>query len=359
MQPAEHSTDRDSRMCVRALKPARNSMRGINLRGAVLAVLTGVLAACASSDSQQHPTSSRDQSGSGANGARAGTEIETQGGEALRDLAADFNRTLSGRYPFRCGAGRVGGPQADYRELARFLRRYGDARAALVEAGTAASKEGAAASRAARFIEVFDPVNAFFAPLLPSANGPATGVYDITVELPPPPVGSSAGTEDIVEWTFEIGRDTRAPLTNGGTGFQLRWQVGDEITVGFAWAKTSSARPVSDLSQPRAKLKEEWVHVEFEGPWALVSLLREHGVPGRDLSRAGFSDGMILEFEIPTATAGRPDIAGRVVRPRLRLAISAAGSNDPLKLPAFPERVPLATAERTPIGSPRGWYLCK
>lgn len=248
-----------------------------------------------------------------------------------------FKRWAAGRPPFAAPGWDNRAPAMEVDELAPLLFSFEQAQRSLRETGNGSRQSP---SQTRQFMDQFERVRAFLAPLLPAEEGAASG-YDIAVDFRANRQGEQEGNK-IIEWGIEIGNQQ---LDWHDTPRVLRWQPGMPITLHWRLAKDGPAVPRLDLKQPTLSVADRSVALRYTDPWALINLLgrhREAEVGSRSDSR-----GQLLRFEFPLIVqpeqAGAPTSDSRA-RVFLRLTISPAGKRTPLAWPgAFPTRAPDAS----------------
>lgn len=248
-----------------------------------------------------------------------------------------FKRWAAGRPPFATPGWDNRAPAMEVDELAPLLFSFDQTQRSLRDAGNGSRQS---ASQARQFMDQFERVRTFLAPLLPAEEGAASG-YDITVDFRANRQGEQEGNK-IIEWGIEIGNQQ---LGWHDTPRALRWQPGMPITLHWRLAKDGPAVPRLDLKQPSLSVADRSVALRYTDPWALMNLLGRH----REAEAGSRTDSrsQLLRFEFPLSLqaeqAGAPGSDSRA-RVFLRLTISPAGKRTPLAWPgAFPTRAPDAT----------------
>lgn len=243
-----------------------------------------------------------------------------------------FKRTAAGRPPFAAPGWDYRAPAMEVDELPALLASFEQAQRGQRENGN-----GARQAQMRQFMDQFERVRSFLAPLQPAEEGAASG-YDIAVDFRANRQAEQEGNK-IIEWAIEIGNQQ---LNWHDTPRVLRWQPGMPITLHWRLAKDGPAMPKPDFKQPALSVAERSVALSYTDPWALMNLLgrhREAEVGARTESR-----GQLLRFEFPLSLqaekAGVPATDSRA-RVFLRLTISPAGKRTPLAWPGtFPTRAP-------------------
>ncbi len=94
------------------------------------------------------------------------------------------------------------------------------------------------------------------------------------------------GGDQVIAWNFYAG--ARRIGYPDGTSRRLRWYLGEPVWLQLRWAKDSPQRPLIDPRQPEMTVSGLEAGWKYEGPWALLRLLRAHATaeypPGGEYS---------------------------------------------------------------------------
>jgi type VI secretion system protein ImpL len=145
---------------------------------------------------------------------------ELRMGEQQEQWAAfsgTFNRLLAGRQPFAV-AGARDAQDADFEDVGQVLKS-GERMSRIFKDTASGGRNPASGQAARRFVEQFDRVRAFMAPLYPVEEGAVAG-YDMAVEFRTNQSAEIEGNK-VIDWTLEVGsqtlklRDPPRPLALG------------------------------------------------------------------------------------------------------------------------------------------------
>lgn len=224
--------------------------------------------------------------------------------EGYDRLAARFNKTLAGRFPFSKNPMSLDEEEADPRDVRAFFAEYDqftqkyDAFAGREEAALGSSSLRTAAG----FIEAIRNVRPFFAPLLGERQSDAGALYGISVEYRVNRQAEINGNQ-IAEWSMAVA-DSRADDT------QLSWRLGDKLRLSMRWAKDGPYQP-SSLDQGKGTSVDgnDTIHFEWGGYWSILRFLRIYRSLPSDLRKAVDRQPHILKFVVEIAERKR---SGRV-----------------------------------------------
>ncbi len=246
-----------------------------------------------------------------------------------------FNRLLAGRHPFALPGARDA-QDADFDDVGQLLKS--SERMSRIFKDTAASSRNTASGQAARrFMEQFDRVRAFLAPLYPVEEGAVAG-YDMAVDFR---TNQSAEIEgnNVIDWTLEVGSQT---LKLRDAPRPLRWEPGTPITLTLRLAKDAPVNAVNDAQQLHMSADGKTVSYRFNDAWALLRMIQRQ----REPDPAGRADGrsQLLRMEFPLSVASdNPRLNPKEVRARvyMRVSLSPVGKRTPVFWPVvFPTRAP-------------------
>ncbi|MCW2242979.1 type VI secretion system protein [Azospirillum canadense] len=281
--------------------------------------------------------------------------------DAYVELAGQFNETLANRFPF---ATALNADAADPAAVRVFYDRFEAQGEFLLNGLRRGERFGATGRDALRFVETMAQAR----PLLTAAI-----TTDQSGGLSIDPAfrvnrDREAGGSDIIEW--------RLSTPNGAVSSMpprkpVRWYPGDKLSVTLRWAKDGTVLPTAGVGVG-ASVDGPSLRYDFEGPWSLFALARQHAAAQRD-RRPGSGDEPLLMFEATaqtekagekatTPTALVPAAAAQVAvqKPNVRVfmaltvkrTVSVDGKptrEEKVAVPALPVQAP----PLAPVGVPR------
>ena len=271
----------------------------------------------------------------------AGVSVKTD----FDRIAADFNDTLAGRYPFADPA-TADAPEAAPDAIAGFFERFGPATELAIRRVLAVPGAGRSSSAALQFVDRLAAVRTFMAPLLtPAASAPAA--LEVEAEFRTNRQRDTGGNQ-IIEWSLETGDQK---LVRGGSVKSAKWRPGDPVTLKLRWARNAPVAPLSVIGGNGTISADRALTVGYDGQWGLIRLLQNHHAPAADLP--GLIDRLPVTLKFgaetgPVPVAGgqppaRTPLGGRTnvfVRVSV-VAVDADGKTRKAQpLPAFPFAAP-------------------
>lgn len=214
---------------------------------------------------------------------------------AYQELAARFNSTLAGRYPF----GNLSAADASLAQVKRFMLDYAE-QASTLRSGLTASTD-AGAKPALAFLQSLDKVAAFLGSNL--AAGEASQALTLTPSFRLNPQGSP-GSEHVVNWALTVGERVVTYPSVGPTS--LPWPFGQALVLDITWADGSVGGGPAAVWQPSAALGQRYTlrgataSFLFGGDWALLRFIetqRSATPPPPDALDPGR---VVLQFNVPT-----------------------------------------------------------
>jgi len=288
--------------------------------------------------------------------AKLQNEALDQCGDRLLDqytanISTFFNTKLSGRFPFGAVPNSGDAPEADPRDVVKFLRATEQTGAPLA----AYLRANRSNPDVLAFLTQADAVRQLFAGGL---KDDALWV-DIKVYFR---VNRQAevAADHIIDWNFLAGD---SQVANGSASNGVRWAYGAPVAVKLRFAKDSPDVPVAGASGADARVDGRTVSYEYRDPWALLALLRTHSNSSADYGAGyGAAPGSFpgtLRFAIPTApdnSRAKAQAAQQTqsqVRVFLRLTAQVPGAKEPheVMLPDFPESAPVLHPTPTQVSS--------
>jgi type VI secretion system protein ImpL len=269
-------------------------------------------------------------------------------------LAAAFNATLAGRFPFvGTGEAAAAAPRAEADEVRRFFREQDTEREALTALLPTVPMAGVPEA-AGRFLADLGVARAALAPMLdPPVMAPLSYEIDATFRAEPT---QDRGGNQILEWSIETDGGRLSSLGSAGP---VTWTAGQPVRVALRWARNAPSPPtVGGDGMPR--VDGPVAVFEYRDAWALLSLLRIHAAHvGAAEGTAHATLGFTVPFS-PNAEAAPGGPAGLeraevFLRVRLTALTSLPGEpvrRTPLPAPRFPEAAPelVAALAAGPLG---------
>ena len=260
-------------------------------------------------------------------------------------VAADFNETLAGRYPF-ADPSAADIPEASPDAITGFFERFTPTVEAAIRRGLGTPGAGRAAPAALLFVDRLATVRDFLAPLmLPSTTAPAA--LEIEAEFRVNRQRESGGNQ-IIEWTLALD-DQR--LSRGGEAKAAKWRPGDPVSLKLRWAKNAPVTPVTAIGGNAVVDASRALVVSYDNQWGLIRLLQNHRAPATDLPGRIDRQPLTLKFSadtgnVPVAgatTPAKPLLNGRTAV-FVRVSVLAANPDGKtrklLALPVFPFAAP-------------------
>jgi len=266
-------------------------------------------------------------------------------------LAADFNNTLAGRYPFASGTA-AQTPEASPDAVVAFLERFNPEVEATVRRGLGTPRAGGSQTAAAlRFLDQMAAVRDFMAPLMtPSTAAP--GAFEVEAEFRTNRPRETGGNQ-IIEWGLTLGDQQ---LMRGGEAKTAKWRPGEPVTLRLRWAKDAPVAPVAVVgingNRDDGKIDaDRALVVSYPSQWGLIRLLQNHQAPAADLPGLVDRQPVTLKFSVDTGNVpvtdapqpAQPQLVGRT-SVFVRVSVVAPGPDGKtrrvLSLPVFPFAAP-------------------
>jgi hypothetical protein len=259
-------------------------------------------------------------------------------------LAADFNETLAGRYPFAEFRDGRDTPEASVPAAAEFLKQF-DAAEPVLRRGLGTAIPGSPAGRAMEFIDRIAAVRNFLAPFMQPASDEAGPGFDVEADFRVNRAAEAGGNQ-IIEWMLELGRQQ---VRRGRGPDGARWRPGDPVTVTLRWAKDAPLVPVAVSGPDAPRVQDRSAIFGYANRWSLIRALQVHQGASADFERKTDPQPHTLKFVTGTGSAeaavpGASASPGRTtVFIRLALTSPTADGKDKRRhvLPRFPYSAPL------------------
>lgn len=260
-------------------------------------------------------------------------------------LAAEFNATLAGRYPFADPQG-ADTPEADPDVVGGFLARFTAAEPA-IRRGLGKPKQGSAAAQALDFVSRMAAVRDFMAPFQAPTSGSPAG-WDVEVEFRVNRSKESGGNQ-IIGWTLDLGGQSLSP---SGDPPRARWTPAQPVALTLRWAKDAPVVPTAAAVGSGVTGADRSVSWSYEGRWSLLRLLQAQRAQPASLPRLMDANPHTLVASVKTAPAPVPgagdDGTPALITPDttvfIRVGLSTLNADGKTRagytLPAFPFAAP-------------------
>lgn len=254
-------------------------------------------------------------------------QLQQQGAAAAWSAIADyFNLYLANRFPF---AYSLQAEDADPGRVQHLVE--------LLDHNLARAQEGLKLSQsvdrpaAEDFLARLQTARGWLAPLFQRDKAGGLGL-DLDVRWRTDRK-DERGADQVIAWALYAG--DRQLLYPGSEDQHLHWNVGEPVKLLLRWAKDGPQRPDIDPQQPSMAVADLEAGWEYNGPWALLRLMRSHLIlqhqPGSD-----YTD-FPLALQVPVrALASREPQALMF----LRLSLMTQDSKLPLSIQPLPVRAP-------------------
>ncbi|WP_454864677.1 type VI secretion system protein [Pseudomonas rhizophila] len=268
---------------------------------------------------------------------------QNQAATAWNDLANYFNQYLAGRFPFSQD---VRASDADPARVQRLLELI-DTRLPQAQAGLALSRTPERLA-AEDFLNRLKQAGAWLGPLFVRDKSGLLGVeMDVRWRTDRE---QERGADQVIAWGLNAGNQQIS--YPGETGQNLRWMVGQPVSLTLRWARNGYQRPANDPLQPDLVVRDLEAGWEYQGPWALLRLMRSL-VSSQRQPNADYTD-FPLTLQLPV-TAQTQATTAQQTQMFLRLSLMSQGSKLPLSIAPLPTQAPrspfMATSSNTAIAT--------
>lgn len=271
-------------------------------------------------------------------GALQGTALQR-----YADLAASFNATLAGRFPF----GALTSEDADPLDIRRFFDAAGSDLGQLRQ--RLINTPGAPAG-AAVFVGQLIDARAALEPLLNEASPDPKLSYQVTIDFRAN-AGAGLGGNQVAEAMVSIGPQTVSGFSATPI---LGWTSGQGVSVQLRWARNAPTIPASGSDTSGPLVRGLTASFDERGAWALLRLLTGHRPDSATLAQLADRRAGVLGFVVPlrhnpeAAPGGETDLTSAQVFLRLGLValMSTPGGTErraAVALPIFPSVAPRPT----------------
>lgn len=245
---------------------------------------------------------------------------------AWNRLSNYFSQYLAGRFPFSFN---LNAPDADPDRVRLFLQLL-DENLTQAQAGLAQSPSSDALA-AADFLNHLQRARVWLDPLFQRDQDGIKGI-DLDVRWRTDR-DAELGADQVIEWSMQSGSESiHYP---GGDDSRMRWTLGEPVKLLLRWAKNGAQKPADDPLQSALAVFEYEAGWEYEGPWALLRLLRTH-VAFERLAIIDYSE-TPLAFRLPVYAPYSPDNHALMF---VRVALMNASGKVPLAIAPLPVKSP-------------------
>lgn len=256
---------------------------------------------------------------------------------AWNRLSNYFSHYLAGRFPFSFN---LNAPDADPDRVRLFLQLL-DENLTQAQAGLAQSPSPDALA-AADFLNNLQRARVWLDPLFQRDQDGIKGI-DLDVRWRTDRE-AELGADQIIEWSMQSGSEViRYP---GDDPHRMRWTLGEPVKLLLRWAKNGAQKPADDPLQPALAVFEYEAGWEYEGPWALLRLLRTH-VAFERLATIDYSE-TPLAFRLPVYAPYSIDNYALMF---MRVALMNASGKAPLAIAPLPVKAPASPYSLDPAAS--------
>jgi type VI secretion system protein ImpL len=247
---------------------------------------------------------------------------------AWNNLANYFDQYLAGRFPFALN---LNAPDADPDRVRLYLKLL-DENLLQAQTGLALSQSFNAPA-AIDFLKRLQQSRIWLDPLFKHDKDGIKGIdmdvrwrTDREAEL---------GANQVIEWSLVSG--SQQISYPGKDNLRLRWTLGQPVKLLLRWAKNAAQSPADDPLQPALAVLDYEASWEYEGPWALLRLLRAH-VAFERLSTITYSE-TPLAFRLPVYA---PEGSDNHALMFMRVALMNASGKSALDIAPLPVKAPTA-----------------
>ncbi|MDU9034644.1 type VI secretion system protein ImpL [Pseudomonas corrugata] len=263
---------------------------------------------------------------------------QNQAATAWNDVANYFNQYLAGRFPFSQD---LRASDADPARVQRLLELI-DTRLPLAEAGLALSQTPERLA-AENFLNRLKQAGTWLGPLFVRDKSGILGVeMDVRWRTDR---NEERGADQVIAWGLNAGNQQ---INYPGDAQQnLRWMVGQPVRLTLRWARNGYQRPANDPLQPNLVVRDLEAGWEYQGPWALLRLMRSlvsvQRQPNVDYTDFPLTLQLPVTGQIPSLSPAQAQLQARTTQQTMmfmRLSLMSQGSKLPLSMPPLPTQAP-------------------
>ncbi|MEX6500634.1 type VI secretion system protein [Pseudomonas zhanjiangensis] len=270
----------------------------------------------------------------GLAGQRCAQLQERTAAVAWNRLSTYFAQYLAGRFPF---AFNLNAPDADPDRVRLFLQLL-DENLPQVQAGLL-QNPSQDASVAADFLAHLQTARGWLDPLFQRDQDGIKGI-DLDVRWRTDRE-AELGADQVIEWSMLAGSDQIS--YPGDENSRMRWTLGQPVKLLLRWAKNAEQRPANDPLQQALAVYRQEAGWEYQGPWALLRLLRTH-VAFERLTTIDYSE-TPLAFRLPVHASASGENQARMF---MRVALLSASGKSPLAIAPLPVKAPASPFANVP-----------
>lgn len=261
---------------------------------------------------------------------------QNQAATAWNDLVNYFNQYLAGRFPFSTD---VRASDADPARVQHLLELI-DTRLPLAQAGLTLSQTPERLA-AQDFLNRLKQAGTWLGPLFVRDKSGILGVeMDVRWRTDR---DEERGADQVIAWGLNAGNQQIS--YPGAEQPNLRWMVGQPVRLTLRWARNGYQRPVNDPLQPDLVVRDLEAGWEYQGPWALLRLMRSL-VSAQRQPNVDYTD-FPLALQLPVTARTQARTAEQTLM-FVRLSLMSQGSKLPLSIPPLPTRAPRSPFMATP-----------
>lgn len=267
---------------------------------------------------------------------RCATLQEQTAAVAWNNLSGYFSHYLAGRFPFSFD---LSAPDADPDRVRLFLQLL-DKNLVLAQTGLAKSTS-ADGSAAVDFLNHLQRARVWLDPLFQRDQDGIKGI-DLDVRWRTDRE-AELGADQVIEWSMQSGSQLMS--YPGEDNHRMRWTLGQPVKLLLRWAKNAAQKPADDPLQSALAVFDYEAGWEYEGPWALLRLLRTH-VAFERLATIDYSE-TPLAFRLPVYAPYSSDNYALMF---MRVALMNASGKAPLAIAPLPVKAPASPFSNAPTG---------
>jgi len=258
--------------------------------------------------------------------------------EKFNTLAAYFNQSLAGHFPFvqTVEKGTIPQDEVTPAALKTFFGIYDSLTAAEIEfLETTTTFENI--DQVKIFLQQITGVKAFLNDyLMPTTPQGVPGI-DFSIQFRDNQLHELYGNQ-VINWGFVAGSTTYE--MNKGQN-QGRWEYGQAAAFAFKWANQAPLKPIAASSESMAytNVQNRAIFL-YEGPWSLLRAIMLHQTPVANGGLPG--DSSLLFFQVPLSSNPQNPQPETFAQVFVRLTPRAKGASAPatFTLPKFPSFAP-------------------
>jgi hypothetical protein len=257
---------------------------------------------------------------------------------AYREIAAEFEHTLAGRFPFADAPNGAPLTEVEPEDVIKFFAVFDKKKDVAREA--IARYLGPSGAEPSAFLDRMDEVRKFFAKYLEKKEGP---FVDFQLQFRSNREMETPGARQIIDWTLDVGRRKYGYRDQEMSG---RWVVGEPMRLTLRWANNSPVIPSVSPDTATLRTRERVATFEFKSRWALLAMLRRQATTAGDFQYGVDTLPYTLKFVVPTRQDGdlvdrQPvELRGADAQVFMSLSLVEPGTKEPLVVPTFPAWAP-------------------